>query len=123
MKPLQISVSFFSTVVITTYYTQHSYYHHLYLLLVIFGILNHELDRSKDNSRNIIHVIDKFLAHLAFVSTLYDSYMEPFMCISLFNTFILYILERIYPQYAELFHMMIHCHTVFSMNFYFIYIL
>jgi hypothetical protein len=123
MKPLQISVSFFSTIVVTTYYTQNSYYHHLYLLLVIFGILNHQLDRDKDNSRNIIHVIDTFLAHLAFVSTLYDSYTEPFMCISLLNTFMFYIFEYIYPRYAELFHMMIHYHTVLSMNIYFIYIL
>lgn len=123
MKPLQISVSFFSTIVVTTYYTRNDYYHHLYLLLVIFGILNHGLDRNKNNSRNIIHVIDTFLAHLAFVSTLYDSYNNLFMCISIFNAFMFYLLEYIYPRHAELFHMMIHFHTVFSMNFYFICIL
>ena len=123
MKPLQISVSFFSTIVVTTYYTQNSYYHHLYLLLVIFGILNHGQDRNKDDSRNIIHNIDKLLAYTATLSILYDSYTNPFMCIGIFNICMFYILEYIYPRYDELFHMIIHFHTVFSMNFYFIYIL
>ena len=123
MKPLQISVSFFSTIVATCYYTRNYYYHHLYLLMLVFGLLNHELDRYKDNSKNLIHIIDKFLAHLAFVSILYDSYTHPIMCIGLFNAFMFYILEYIFPRYSELFHMMIHFHTVFSMNFYFICIL
>jgi hypothetical protein len=122
MKPLQISVSFFSTIVITCYYTHNSYYHHLYTLMLLFGLLNHELDRNKDNSKNVIHIVDIFLANLAFISILYDTYTNPFMCFGLVNTFILYICEYMYPRYAELFHMMIHFYTVFFMNFYFILI-
>lgn len=122
MKPLQISVSFFSTVVVTCYYTRNDYYHHLYLLLVIFGLLNHNLERKQDNSRNIIHIIDTFLAHVAFVSCLYDSYGNLFMTVSMFNAFTFFILEYMYPKYDELLHMLIHIHTVFSMNIYFIFI-
>ncbi len=91
--------------------------------MLLFGILNHDLDRNKDNSKNVIHIIDTFLAHLAFVSTLYDSYTHPIMCIGLFNIFMFYIFEYICPRYSELFNMMIHFHTVCSMNFYFICIL
>lgn len=99
MKPLQISVSFFSTVVVTCYYTRNDYYHHLYLLLVIFGLLNHNLERKQDNSRNIVHIINIFLAHLAFISTLYDTYNNVFMAVSMFNTFTFFILEYIHSIY------------------------
>ena len=122
MKPLQISVSFFSTIVVTCYYTRDTFYHHLYTLMIIFGILNHELDRKKDNSKNIIHIIDTFLAHLAFVCTLYDSCKHLFMNISLFNIFMFFVLEYMYPEYDQILHMMIHAHTVVSMNIYFIYL-
>jgi len=122
MKPLQISVSFFSTIIVTCYYTRNYFYHHLYTIMIIFGILNHELDRKKDNSKNIIHVIDMFLAHLAFVCILYDSYKNTFMMISLLNTFIFFMLEYMYPKYDQLLHLMIHAHTIFSMNIYFIYL-
>jgi len=121
MKPLQISVSFFSTIVVTCYYTHNTFYHHLYMLMIIFGILNHELDRKKDNSKNIIHIIDTFLAHLAFVCTLYESHNYMFMNISLFNIFMFFVLEYMYPEYDQILHMMIHVHTVVSMNIYFIY--
>ena len=122
MKPLQISVSFFSTIVITCYYTRNDFYHHLYTLMIIFGILNHELDRKKDNSKNIIHIIDTFLAHFAFVYTLYDSYNHLFMNISVMNTFIFFILEYMYPNYDHILHIMIHLHTILSMNIYFLYL-
>jgi hypothetical protein len=122
MKPLQVSVSFFSTIVVTCYYTHNPFYHHLYMLMIIFGIFNHELDRKKDNSKNIIHIIDTFLAHLAFVCILWDSYKYLFMNISLFNTFMFFALEYIYPEYDQILHMLIHMHTVFSMNIYFIYL-
>jgi hypothetical protein len=122
MKPLQISVSFFSTIAVTCYYTRDTFYHHLYTLMTIFGILNHELDRKKDNSKNIIHIIDTFLAHLAFVCTLYESYKHLFMNISLFNTFTFFVLEYMFPKYDHIFHIMIHVHTVVSMNIYFIYL-
>lgn len=79
--------------------------------MIIFGILNHELDRNKDNSKNIIHIIDTFLAHLAFVCTLYDSYTYTFMNISLFNTFMFFVLEYMFPKYDHIFHMMIHDDT------------
>ena len=92
------------------------------MLMTIFGILNHELDREKDNSKNIIHIIDTFLAHLAFVCTLYDSYTYTFMNISLFNTFMFFVLEYMFPKHDHIFHMMIHAHTVISMNIYFIYL-
>ena len=90
--------------------------------MIIFGIMNHELDRKKDNSKNIIHIIDTFLAHLAFVCTLYDSYTHTFMNISLFNTFMFFVLEYMFPKHDHIFHMMIHAHTVISMNIYFIYL-
>lgn len=122
MKPLQLSVSFFSTIVVTCYYTQNYFYHHLYMLMTIFGILNHELDRNKDNSKNLTHIIDTFLAHLAFACTLCESYTNRFMAISLCNTLLFYMLEHMYPKYDIVFHMMIHVHTVFSMNIYFIYL-
>ena len=89
--------------------------------MIIFGIMNHELDRKKDNSKNIIHVIDTFLAHLAFGCTLYDSYKYLFMNISLFNIFMFFVLEYMYPKYDHILHIMIHAHTVVSMNIYFIY--
>jgi hypothetical protein len=90
--------------------------------MIIFGILNHELDRKKDNSKNLIHIIDTFLAHLAFVCILYESYTNLFMLISLCNTFVFFKLEYMYPKYDHILHMMIHAHTVFSMNIYFIYL-
>ena len=90
--------------------------------MIIFGILNHELDRKKYNSKNIIHIIDTFLEHLAFVCILWDSYNHLFMNISLFNTFMFFALEYIYPEYDQILHMLIHMHTVFSMNIYFIYL-
>ena len=122
MKPLQISVSFFSTIVVTCLYTRNYFYHNMYMLMVIFGILNHALDRTKDNSRNIIHIVDTVLAHFCFIYTLYDSYRHTFMCVSLFNTFVFFVLEKTYPRYDQIFHMMIHIHTVVSMNIYFIYL-
>ena len=81
MKPLQISVSFFSTVVVTSYYTQNYFYSCLYTLMIIFGIMNHALDRKQDNGKNMIHIIDTFLAHTAFVCILYD-----YSCPSPFNS-------------------------------------
>ena len=122
MKPLQISVSFFSTVVITSYYRQNYFYSCLYTLMTIFGIMNHNLERKNDNSKNIIHIVDTFLAHMAFVCILYDSYPNLFMMGGLFNTFVFFILEYIYPKYDHIFHAMIHAHTVFSMNTYFIFL-
>ena len=122
MKPLQVSVSFFSTVVITSFCTENYFYSCLYTLMIIFGIMNHALERKQDNGKNIIHIIDIFLAHTAFVCILYDSYPNWFMMGGLFNTFVFFMLEYIYPKYDHIFHMMIHAHTVFSMNTYFIYI-
>ena len=90
--------------------------------MTIFGILNHELDRNKDNSKNLTHIIDTFLAHLAVACTLCESYTNRFMAVSLCNTLLFYILEHMYPKYEIVFHMMIHVHTVFSMNIYFIYL-
>ena len=61
--------------------------------MIIFGIMNHELERKNDNSKNIIHIIDTFLAHMAFVCILYDSYPNLFMmggfasCSALFSIF------------------------------------
>lgn len=90
--------------------------------MIIFGIMNHALERKRDNGKNIIHIIDTFLAHTAFVCILYDSYPNFFMMSGLFNAFVFFILEYMYPKYDHIFHMMIHAHTVFSMNTYFIYI-
>jgi hypothetical protein len=122
MKPLQVSVSFFSTVVITSFCTENYFYSCLYTLMIIFGIMNHALERKQDNGKNIIHIIDTFLAHTAFVCILYDSYPNWFMMGGLFNTFVFFMLEYMYPKYDHIFHMMIHIHTIVSMNTYFIYI-
>ena len=54
MKFLQMSVCMFATIVVTCFYTRNYFYHHLYLLMVIFGILNHGLERKNDNSKNKI---------------------------------------------------------------------
>ena len=108
MKPLQISVSFFSTVVLTSYYTQNYFYSCLYTLMIIFGIMNHALERKQDNGKNIIHIIDTFLAHMAFFCILYDSYPNMFMMGGLFNTFVFFMLEYMYPKYDHIFHMTIY---------------
>ena len=59
--------------------------------MIIFGIMNHALERKQDNRKNIIHIIDIFLAHTAFVCILYDSYPNMFMMGGLFNTFVFII--------------------------------
>jgi len=104
MKPLQVSVSFFSTVVITSFCTENYFYSCLYTLMIIFGIMNHALERKQDNGKNIIHIVDTFLAHTAFVSILYDSYPNWFMMGGLFNTFVFFMLEYMYPKYDHIFH-------------------
>jgi len=72
--------------------------------MIIFGIMNHALERKQDNGKNIIHIVDTFLAHTAFVSILYDSYPNWFMMGGLFNTFVFFMLEYMYPKYDHIFH-------------------
>jgi len=129
MKPLQVSVSFFSTVVITSFCTENYFYSCLYTLMIIFGIMNHALERNQDNGKNIIHIIDTFLAHTAFVCILYDSYPNWFMMGGLFNTFVFFMLEYMYPKYdhivfityrisihlAHLYHLMRFILSLFSL--------
>jgi len=122
MKFLQLSVtSMFSSIVITCYYTRNYFYHHLYVLLIILGILNHGLERQKDNSKNIIHIIDTTMACFAFCYSGYDSFHLLFMNISLINIFIFFILEYAYPKYDHILHFLIHLQTAISMNIYFIF--
>lgn len=121
MKILQISCSLFSTIVVSAYYTNSTVYHHLYLVLVVCGIFNHGLERKNDNSRNIIHNIDRIFAKSTFLYTLYESYNHLFMTISLLNVSILYLLEYKYPQYDTLLHLLIHIYIISLMNFYILF--
>jgi hypothetical protein len=121
MKFLQISVCMFATIVVTCFYTRNYFYHHLYLLMVIFGILNHGLERKNDNSKNIIHIIDTSLAHFAFFYCGYESIHVRYMNISLFNIFVLFLLEYKFPKHDHILHFFIHLQTTISMNIYFIY--
>ena len=121
MKFLQMSVCMFATIVVTCFYTRNYFYHHLYLLMVIFGILNHGLVRKNDNSKNIIHIIDTSLAHFAFFYCGYDSIHVRYMNISLFNIFVLFLIEYNFPKYDHILHFFIHLQTTISMNIYFIY--
>ena len=99
IKLLQISSCLFSTVIIAAYYTQSYIYHHLYLLLLILGIFNHGLERKNDNSKNIIHNIDRTLAKFTFLYTLYDTYNYLLVRIILFYVLIIYFLEYKYSKY------------------------
>lgn len=57
MKLLQMC----SSILVTSYNVQHNVYHNMYLLLLIFGILNHGLERSDNNiNKNMIHIIGTF---------------------------------------------------------------
>jgi hypothetical protein len=89
--------------------------------MLVFGILNHELPRDDTKNNNIIHIIDKSLAHFAFLYTLIDSYNILFMNISLANIFFIYGLELLFPKYNEKLHVLIHLQTVISMNVYLYY--
>ena len=95
VKLLQISCCLFSTVILSAYYTNNYVYHHLYLLLLIFGIFNHGLERKNDNSKNIIHNIDRTLSKITFFYTLYDTYNYLLIRIILFYVFIICIFCRI----------------------------
>lgn len=120
MKLLQMSVATMcASILVTSYNVQHNVYHNMYLLLLIFGILNHGLERSNNNiNKNIIHIIDIILAHFTFLYTVYESFQYTFMNISLFNIFVLFVLEHKYPKYDIVLHLFIHLHTAISMNIY-----
>jgi len=115
-----MSVSMFATIIINCYYTRNYFYHHLYVCMLIFGILNHELDRKSDNSKNIIHIIDTSLSHFCFFYSGYDSINVRFMNVSFFNIVLLFLLEYRYPKYDHILHFLIHLQTTISMNIYFI---
>jgi hypothetical protein len=122
MKFLQISViTMFSPIMITCYYTRNYFYHHIYMLLIIFGILNHGLERKNNNGKNVIHIIDTTIACFAFFYSRYDSFHLFFMNVSFINIFIFFILEYIYPKYDHILHFLIHLQTAISMNIYFIF--
>jgi hypothetical protein len=121
IKLLQISCCLFSTVIISAYYTNNYIYHHLYLLLLIFGIFNHGLERKNDNSKNIIHNIDRTLAKITFLYTLYDTYNYLMIRIILFYVFIIYFLEYRYSKYDLYLHFIIHLHIIFCMNIYLLF--
>jgi hypothetical protein len=118
MKLLQISSCLFSTVIIAAYYTKNNIYHHLYLLLLIFGIFNHGLERKNDNSKNIIHNIDRTVAKITFFYTLYDTYNYLLVRIILFYVLIIYFLEYKYSKYDLQLHFIIHLHIILCMNIY-----
>ena len=110
----------FATIVINCYYTRNHFYHHLYLLILVFGILNHGLERKNDNSKNAIHIIDTALAHFCFLYSGYDTIHVGFMNVSLFNIFLLFLLEHKYPRYDHILHFFIHLQTTISMNIFFL---
>ena len=118
VKLLQISSCLFSTIVISAYYVNNYIYHHLYLLLLILGIFNHGLERKNDNSKNIIHNIDRVVAKITFFYTLYDTYNYILFRIMLTNVSIIYLLEYKYLKYDLYLHFIIHLHIIFFMNVY-----
>ena len=121
IKLLQISSCLFSTIIIASYYTHSYIYHHLYLLLLILGIFNHGLERKNDNSKNIIHNIDRTLAKITFLYTLYDTYNYLLIRIILFYVLIIYFLEYKYSKYDLQLHFIIHLHIIFCMNIYLLF--
>jgi hypothetical protein len=121
VKLLQMSCCLFSTVILSAYYTNNYIYHHLYLLLLIFGIFNHGLERKNDNSKNIIHNIDRTLAKITFFYTMYDTYNYLLIRIILFYVFIIYFLEYRYSKYDLYLHFIIHLHIILCMNIYLLY--
>ncbi len=121
IKLLQISSCLFSTVVLSAYYTNNYIYHHLYLLLLIFGILNHGLERKNDNSRNIIHNIDRVIAKFTFFYTFYDTYNLILIRIILIYNLIIYFLEYRYSKYDLHLHFIIHLHIILCMNIYLLF--
>ena len=121
VKLLQISCCLFSTVILSAYYTNNYVYHHLYLLLLIFGIFNHGLDRKNDNSKNIIHNIDRTLAKITFFYTLYDTYNYLLIRIILLYVLIIYFLEYRYSKYDLHLHFIIHLHVILCMNIFLLF--
>jgi hypothetical protein len=121
VKLLQISCCLFSTVILSAYYTNNYIYHHLYLLLLIFGIFNHGLERKNDNSKNIIHNIDRTLAKITYFYTFYDSYNYLLIRIILLYVFIIYYLEYRYANYDLYLHFIIHLHIILCMNIYLLF--
>ena len=121
VKLLQISCCLFSTVILSAYYTNNYIYHHLYLLLLIFGIFNHGLERKNDNSKNIIHNIDRTLAKITYFYTFYDSYNYLLIRIILLYVFIIYYLEYRYANYDLYLHFIIHLHIILCMNTYLLF--
>jgi hypothetical protein len=121
IKLLQISSCLFSTVVLSAYYTNNYIYHHLYLLLLIFGILNHGLERKNDNSRNIIHNIDRVIAKITFLYTFYETYNLILIKIILIYNLIIYFLEYRYSKYDLYLHFIIHLHIILCMNTYLLF--
>lgn len=121
IKLLQISSCLFSTVVLSAYYTNNYIYHHLYLLLLIFGILNHGLERKNDNSRNIIHNIDRVIAKFTFLYTFYETYNLILIKIILIYNLIIYFLEYRYSKYDLHLHFIIHLHIILCMNIYLLF--
>ena len=121
IKLLQISSCLFSTVVLSAYYTNNYIYHHLYLLLLIFGILNHGLERKNDNSRNIIHNIDRVIAKFTFLYTFYETYNLILIKIILIYNLIIYFLEYRYSKYDLHLHFIIHLHIILCMNTYLLF--
>ncbi len=121
MKLLQISSCLFSTIIISAYYTNNYIYHHLYLILLILGIFNHGLERKNDNSKNIIHNIDRTMAKITYLYTLYDTYNYILIRIILFYVLLIYFLEYKYSKYDLYLHFIIHLHIIFCMNIYMLF--
>jgi len=121
VKLLQISSCLFSTVVLSAYYADNYIYHHLYLLLLILGIFNHGLERKNDNSKNIIHNIDRFVAKVTFFYTMYDTYYYLLFRIMLLYVSVIYLLEYKYSRYDLYLHFIIHLHIILCMNIYLLF--
>ena len=88
---------------------------------MIFGIFNHGLERKNDNSKNIIHNIDRTLAKITYFYTLYDTYNYLLIRIILLYVFVIYFLEYRYSKYDLYLHFIIHLHIILCMNIYLLF--
>ena len=64
---LHWSSCLFSTVVVHAYYRRSAVYHHVFLMLTVSSLLFHCLHHP------VVRVVDKFIAHLAYVLVALDT--------------------------------------------------
>lgn len=115
VEPLQITSCLFSTVVLHAYFLECSSYHHMFLAVTVFSIWFHCTHNST------VAVIDKILAHLAFLMVLLEIpktlrsgkwYLIAFP----FMVLCIWILECIYFEHRFEIHVWLHVVTLLGLH-------